>query len=79
MPSGYKPEHRPSSGVARYLYREAEVARVTRDVVERGGRPYVIDVGGSGVVGAYGQSLAGHELFDQLAVTFTLRNSELRL
>ncbi len=41
------------------------MARVARDVVERGGRPYVIDVGGSGVLGAHGQSLAGHELFDQ--------------
>ncbi len=45
--------------------RAAEVARVTRNVVERGGRPYVIDVGGSGVLGAHGQSLAGLELFDQ--------------
>jgi L-cysteate sulfo-lyase len=45
--------------------REAEVARVTRDVVERGGQPYVIEVGGSGVLGAHGQSLAGFELFDQ--------------
>jgi L-cysteate sulfo-lyase len=45
--------------------REAEVARVTGEVVAGGGRPYVIDVGGSGVLGAYGQSLAGHELFDQ--------------
>ncbi|MDF2733797.1 MAG: D-cysteine desulfhydrase [Chloroflexota bacterium] len=45
--------------------REAEVARVTRAVVERGGRPYVIEVGGSGVLGAHGQALAGLELFDQ--------------
>jgi len=44
--------------------READVVRVTRDVVGRGGRPYVIDVGGSGVLGAHGQLLAGLELFD---------------
>jgi 1-aminocyclopropane-1-carboxylate deaminase/D-cysteine desulfhydrase-like pyridoxal-dependent ACC family enzyme len=31
----------------------------------RGGRPYVIGVGGSGVLGAYGQYLAGLELFEQ--------------
>jgi L-cysteate sulfo-lyase len=45
--------------------REAEVVRVARDVVGRGGRPYVIDVGGSGVLGAHGQWLAGLEMFDQ--------------
>ena len=45
--------------------REAAVDRVTSDVRARGGRPYVIDVGGSGVLGAYGQALAGDELFDQ--------------
>ena len=45
--------------------REAEVARIARDIAARGGRPYVIEVGGSSVLGAHGQSLAGHELFDQ--------------
>ena len=47
--------------------RDVEVSRVAGDVVARGGRPYVIDVGGSGVLGAFGQSLAGQELFDQAA------------
>jgi 1-aminocyclopropane-1-carboxylate deaminase/D-cysteine desulfhydrase-like pyridoxal-dependent ACC family enzyme len=46
--------------------RDAEVDRVAAAVRARGGRPYVIEVGGSGVVGAYGQYLAGHELFDQV-------------
>jgi 1-aminocyclopropane-1-carboxylate deaminase/D-cysteine desulfhydrase-like pyridoxal-dependent ACC family enzyme len=45
--------------------REAEVERVAAGIRARGGRPYVIGVGGSGVLGAYGQVLAGHELFDQ--------------
>jgi len=45
--------------------REGEVERVTAAVRARGGRPYVIGVGGSGVLGALGQALAGHELFDQ--------------
>jgi 1-aminocyclopropane-1-carboxylate deaminase/D-cysteine desulfhydrase-like pyridoxal-dependent ACC family enzyme len=45
--------------------REAVVGRVAAEITARGGRPYVIDVGGSGVLGAYGQYLAGHELFDQ--------------
>jgi 1-aminocyclopropane-1-carboxylate deaminase/D-cysteine desulfhydrase-like pyridoxal-dependent ACC family enzyme len=45
--------------------REAEVERVAAAVRARGGRPYVIGVGGSGVLGAYGQYLAGLEAFDQ--------------
>ena len=49
--------------------REAAVERVAADVRGRGGRPYVIGVGGSGVLGAYGQFLAGLELFDQAAAT----------
>jgi 1-aminocyclopropane-1-carboxylate deaminase/D-cysteine desulfhydrase-like pyridoxal-dependent ACC family enzyme len=44
--------------------RDAEVERVAAEARARGGRPSVIGVGGSGVVGAYGQYLAGHELFD---------------
>ena len=47
--------------------REAEVEGVARSVRERGGRPFVIGVGGSGAVGAWGQLLAGLELFDQTA------------
>jgi 1-aminocyclopropane-1-carboxylate deaminase/D-cysteine desulfhydrase-like pyridoxal-dependent ACC family enzyme len=34
----------------------------------RGGRPYLIGVGGSGALGAYGQYLAGLEAFDQASV-----------
>ena len=45
--------------------RETEVERVTAAIRARGGRPYVIGVGGSGAVGAWGQVLAGHEAFDQ--------------
>jgi len=45
--------------------RDAEVDRVTAGIRARGGRPYVIGVGGSGVIGAWGQVLAGGELFDQ--------------
>ena len=33
-----------------------------------GGRPYVIGVGGSGVIGAWGQVLAGRELHAQAAL-----------
>lgn len=53
--------------------REARVAQVVDDVVTRGGRPYVIGVGGTGAVGAYGQLLAAQELEAQAAdagVTF---------
>jgi 1-aminocyclopropane-1-carboxylate deaminase/D-cysteine desulfhydrase-like pyridoxal-dependent ACC family enzyme len=45
--------------------RESVVKRVARDVVSAGGRPYVIDTGGAGAVGAWGQVLAGRELLDQ--------------
>jgi 1-aminocyclopropane-1-carboxylate deaminase/D-cysteine desulfhydrase-like pyridoxal-dependent ACC family enzyme len=47
--------------------REAEIERVAASVRARGGRPFVIGVGGSGSVGAWGQLLAGLELFDQAA------------
>jgi len=45
--------------------RETTVQRVAQDVVAAGGRPYVIDTGGAGAVGAWGQVLAGRELMDQ--------------
>ena len=45
--------------------RDVEVERVADSVRARGGRPYVIGVGGSGLLGAWGQYLAGLELFDQ--------------
>ena len=45
--------------------REATVARVAADIVAAGGRPYVIETGGSGAIGAWGQVLAGRELFEQ--------------
>ncbi len=45
--------------------REAAVARVAAEIGARGGRPYVIGVGGTGAVGAWGQLLAAAELFDQ--------------
>jgi 1-aminocyclopropane-1-carboxylate deaminase/D-cysteine desulfhydrase-like pyridoxal-dependent ACC family enzyme len=47
--------------------RDAEVERVAATVRAGGGRPYVIGVGGTGVIGAWGQYLAGLELFDQAA------------
>jgi L-cysteate sulfo-lyase len=47
--------------------RAAAVARVTHEVRAAGGRPYVIDVGGSGAIGAYGQRLAAEELLSQAA------------
>ena len=53
--------------------REARVAQVVDDVVTGGGRPYVIGVGGTGAVGAFGQLLAAQELEAQSAdagVTF---------
>lgn len=49
--------------------RDAEVARVTRQIEARGGRPYAIGVGGTGAVGAWGQVLAATELFDQADAT----------
>ena len=45
--------------------REAAVERIATGVGARGGQPYVIGVGGSGVLGAYGQYLAGLEAFGQ--------------
>lgn len=47
--------------------REAAVRRVTGDVERDGARPYVIGVGGSGAIGAWGQVLAGRELLEQAA------------
>jgi 1-aminocyclopropane-1-carboxylate deaminase/D-cysteine desulfhydrase-like pyridoxal-dependent ACC family enzyme len=47
--------------------RENAVERATKDVAAAGGRPYVIDTGGAGAVGAWGQVLAGRELMDQAA------------
>ncbi len=47
--------------------RDAAVARVAREVTAGGGRPYVIGVGGSGAVGAFGQVLAARELVAQAA------------
>jgi 1-aminocyclopropane-1-carboxylate deaminase/D-cysteine desulfhydrase-like pyridoxal-dependent ACC family enzyme len=45
--------------------RDAEVESVTASVRAGGGQPYVIEVGGSGVIGAWGQYLAGLEMFGQ--------------
>lgn len=45
--------------------REAAVAAVAEGVRTRGGRPYVVGVGGSGLIGAYGQLLAAREAIDQ--------------
>jgi L-cysteate sulfo-lyase len=45
--------------------REAMVADVAAQVRAGGGRPYVIGVGGTGAIGAYGQLLAARELLDQ--------------
>lgn len=45
--------------------RESKVAAINADVEARGGRPYVIGVGGTGAVGAYGQVLAAQELITQ--------------
>jgi 1-aminocyclopropane-1-carboxylate deaminase/D-cysteine desulfhydrase-like pyridoxal-dependent ACC family enzyme len=45
--------------------REATVAEIAATVAAEGGRPYVIGVGGSGAVGAYGQLLAADELTAQ--------------
>jgi 1-aminocyclopropane-1-carboxylate deaminase/D-cysteine desulfhydrase-like pyridoxal-dependent ACC family enzyme len=47
--------------------REAAVAAVTDELRQSGRRPYVIGVGGSGALGAYGHVLAAFELFDQAA------------
>ena len=45
--------------------REAMVADVAARVRAGGGRPYVIGVGGTGAIGAYGHLLAARELLDQ--------------
>jgi 1-aminocyclopropane-1-carboxylate deaminase/D-cysteine desulfhydrase-like pyridoxal-dependent ACC family enzyme len=45
--------------------RESRVAAVTDEVRAAGGRPFVIGVGGSGAVGAFGQLLAGLEALAQ--------------
>jgi 1-aminocyclopropane-1-carboxylate deaminase/D-cysteine desulfhydrase-like pyridoxal-dependent ACC family enzyme len=47
--------------------REARVAQVVDEVATGGGRPYVIGVGGTGAIGAYGQLLAAQELEAQAA------------
>ncbi len=47
--------------------RAETVERVAREVRAAGRRPFVIDVGGTGPIGAAGQVLAGLELADQLA------------
>ena len=47
--------------------REALVATVVDDLRRAGRRPHVIGVGGTGIVGAVGQVLAGLEVADQLA------------
>jgi 1-aminocyclopropane-1-carboxylate deaminase/D-cysteine desulfhydrase-like pyridoxal-dependent ACC family enzyme len=45
--------------------RERTVARIAAEVAAEGGHPYVIETGGTGVIGAWGQVLAGRELVDQ--------------
>ena len=45
--------------------REAAIARVVADLRAAGRRPYVLEVGGSGPVGAWGQVLAASEIFEQ--------------
>jgi 1-aminocyclopropane-1-carboxylate deaminase/D-cysteine desulfhydrase-like pyridoxal-dependent ACC family enzyme len=45
--------------------REATVAAIAAEVTARGGRPYIIGVGGTGPIGAYGQLLAGREVLAQ--------------
>jgi len=47
--------------------RDAAVARVAADITAAGGRPYVIETGGAGAIGAWGQVLAGRELVEQAA------------
>jgi D-cysteine desulfhydrase family pyridoxal phosphate-dependent enzyme len=46
--------------------RAAVVESIAAEVRAAGGRPFVIDVGGTGPVGAAGQVLAGMELIEQL-------------
>ncbi len=45
--------------------RNDTVARLAAELTRAGRRPYVIETGGSGVIGAYGQVLAGHEVMAQ--------------
>jgi L-cysteate sulfo-lyase len=45
--------------------REAKVRDVVAESAAAGGRPYVVDVGGSGALGAYGQLLAAREVLAQ--------------
>ena len=47
--------------------REARVAAVMDDLRAAGRRPYLVEVGGTGVVGATGQVVAAREAFDQAA------------
>ena len=47
--------------------RTATVDRLAADIRAAGGHPFVIDVGGSGPVGAAGQVLAAMELIEQLS------------
>jgi D-cysteine desulfhydrase len=49
--------------------RETAVAALRAERESVGRRPYVIGVGGSGAVGAYGHLLAAGELFDQVEAT----------
>jgi 1-aminocyclopropane-1-carboxylate deaminase/D-cysteine desulfhydrase-like pyridoxal-dependent ACC family enzyme len=54
------------TATAERIERAATVDRVADGIRARGGRPFVIGVGGTGPVGAAGQVLAGLELADQL-------------
>ncbi len=57
--------HRAATGER--AEREALVAGVMADLADAGRRPYLVEVGGSGVVGTVGQVLAGIELADDAA------------
>jgi 1-aminocyclopropane-1-carboxylate deaminase/D-cysteine desulfhydrase-like pyridoxal-dependent ACC family enzyme len=45
--------------------RNDTVVRLATELTSAGRRPYVIETGGSGVIGAFGQVLAGHEVMAQ--------------
>lgn len=47
--------------------REATIAQVVADLEALGHHPYVIETGGTGIVGAYGQLMAARELLAQAA------------
>ena len=47
--------------------REARVTAVVDDLRAAGRRPYLVEVGGTGVIGATGQVVAAREAFDQAA------------